>query len=449
MQDWLLQIMQLIQYPHVSSFSTVITNELIGEDIHLSQHSMNGYEAMGFDVTQLTQDVEQSLFTIKITMPISVLVYGDAFQWAKYGHHILPSNLDLTSHTIPCLHQLFQNSLIEFLCTDLDGNLVPSSLDLTSHNKAGPHQTYQKSLVEFLGTDLLIEFLRTDLDGNLSFTLNTLTTSNLDQFLLTWPEGLSETANEDKVFDQHVWNEKRKHSLINLIVDIALSATQIPLSIFTNLFHKRFQKHSMLESTLEILQQFYVQMEPEPHDFLFCPRDYSLYILRCIRCRKPVTVAGSIGEPLLHAPTAMLHHWNMIQFHDEQNHRESMLMTLLFTSYDSYLQSLKSFHVHLNWIEKFGCQQPTKHGQFMFYEAVKIDLTNSKVTSFNNSISSTLSLITVSFEDFFEAINIQAVLVGEKKEPKPSITSTNETNTCDGYELSSTMMSIIQSKKNC
>jgi hypothetical protein len=51
------------------------------------------------------------------------------------------------------------------------------------------------------------------------------------------PEGLSETANEDEEFDQHVWNEKRKHHLIDEIVDIALSETQIPLSIFTNLFH--------------------------------------------------------------------------------------------------------------------------------------------------------------------------------------------------------------------
>jgi hypothetical protein len=150
MQDWLLQIMQSIQYPHVSSFSTVITNEFIGEDFYLSQHSMDGYEAMGFDVTQLTQDVEQSLFTIKTNMPIPVVVYGDAFQW------VLPSNLDLTSHNIAGLHQLFWSSLIEFLCTDLDGNQVPSSLDLTRQNKAGLHQTFQKSLVEFLHTDFLI-----------------------------------------------------------------------------------------------------------------------------------------------------------------------------------------------------------------------------------------------------------------------------------------------------
>jgi hypothetical protein len=79
--------------------------------------------------------------------------------------------------------------------------------------------------------------------------------------------------------------------------------------------------------------------------------------------------------------------------------QELMLMPLLFTSYENYLQSSKSFHVSLNWIEKFGCQQPTKYGQFMFYEAVKNDMANSKETSFNNTISSTHFFITVLFED--------------------------------------------------
>jgi hypothetical protein len=87
-------------------------------------------------------------------------------------------------------------------------------------------------------------------------------------------------------------------------------------------------------------------------------------------------------------------------------------MPLLFTSYDNYLQSSKSFQICLNWIEKFGCQKPTKYVQFIFYEAVKNNMANSKEKSFNNTISSTLSLITVLFEDLFEAVNIQAVLCG-------------------------------------
>ncbi len=71
----------------------------------------------------------------------------------------------------------------------------------------------------------------------------------------------------------------------------------------------------------------------------------------------------------------------------------------------------------------------------MFYEVVKNDLANSKETSFNNTIPSTLSLITVLFEDLFEAVNIQAEKCGEKEDPKPSITSLNKTNTHDGYDF--------------
>jgi hypothetical protein len=77
MQDQLLQLMQLIQYCYVSLFSIVITNHFIGEEFCIGQTSINGYEARGFDVTQLTQDEEQRLFTIKTDMPIPMLVYGE------------------------------------------------------------------------------------------------------------------------------------------------------------------------------------------------------------------------------------------------------------------------------------------------------------------------------------------------------------------------------------
>jgi hypothetical protein len=51
----------------VSLFSTVITDEFIGEQFYPSPNSLDVYEAMGFDVTPLTQDVEPSLFTLKTT----------------------------------------------------------------------------------------------------------------------------------------------------------------------------------------------------------------------------------------------------------------------------------------------------------------------------------------------------------------------------------------------
>jgi hypothetical protein len=112
MQDQLLQFKQSIQYCYVSLFSTVITNEFIEEEFCLSPNSFNGYEAIGFDVTQLTQDEEQYLFTIKTNMPIPMLVCGDSFQWVKYGHHSLLSSLDLTGYNKASLHQTFWNFLI-------------------------------------------------------------------------------------------------------------------------------------------------------------------------------------------------------------------------------------------------------------------------------------------------------------------------------------------------
>ncbi len=95
-----------------------------------------------------------------------VSVWGDSFQWEKCGHHILPPSLDLTSLNKGSRHQTFWNSLIEFLCIDLDGNL--------------------------------------------SSTLNTLTASRLDQYLSSLQEGLSETANKGKIFDQQILHKKAR-----------------------------------------------------------------------------------------------------------------------------------------------------------------------------------------------------------------------------------------------
>ncbi len=80
-------------------------------------------------------------------------------------------------------------------------------------------------------------------------------------------------------------------------------------------------------------------------------------------------------------------------------------------------------------------QKPTKYGQVMFCEVVKVDMVNSKETSFNKTISSTLSLITVFIEDLFEAITIHRDFCGERVDPKPSISLLNKTDTCDGYDF--------------
>jgi hypothetical protein len=62
-----------------------------------------------------------------------------------------------------------------------------------------------------------------------------------------------------------------------------------------------------------------------------------------------------------------------------------------------------------------NCQKPTKYGQVMFYEAIKVYVVNSKEELFSHTISSTLSLITVVFEDLFKAINIHKDCCDEKQ----------------------------------
>ncbi len=48
---------------------------------------------------------------------------------------------------------------------------------------------------------------------------------------------------------------------------------------------------------------------------------------------------------------AMLYHWNMIEPNDEQMHRESMLMPLLFASYENYVRLSESFQEGLRNME--------------------------------------------------------------------------------------------------
>ena len=69
----------------------------------------------------------------------------------------------------------------------------------------------------------------------------------------------------------------------------------------------------------------------------------------------------------------------------------------------------------------------------MFCEAVKVDLENSKETSFKKTISSTLFFITVLFEDLFQAITLHREFSGEKVRLEPSTSLLNQADSLNGY----------------
>ncbi len=81
------------------------------------------------------------------------------------------------------------------------------------------------------------------------------------------------------------------------------------------------------------------------------------------------------------------------------------------------------------------CQKPNKYGQPIFCEAVKVDMETYKKSSFHYTITSTLSLITVLFEDLFEAITLHREFSGEKVCKEPSTSLLTKTNTCDGHDF--------------
>jgi hypothetical protein len=169
-----------------------------------------------------------------------VVYYFDRYTWAKYGKIILPSTISLEEREKTALRSTFQNSFQQFLCIDLDGNLSSS-----------PSARVKQRLGKYLSTLL---------------------------------EGQSDIAINTEMFAALVNEPQHKEDFIKQITKIALSATIIPLSIFTQFFHRRFSKHIYLETSLEMLQQAYIVKETESKDFYLIPGNTCLFSFKCSCC---------------------------------------------------------------------------------------------------------------------------------------------------------------------
>jgi hypothetical protein len=76
--------------------------------------------------------------------------------------------------------------------------------------------------------------------------------------------------------------------------ECARKVTIIPFLIFTSMCHQRFPEHRFLESTLELLQQFYLQVESIALDYKIFPGDQSKFSLICLHCGKKLDWETSI-----------------------------------------------------------------------------------------------------------------------------------------------------------
>jgi hypothetical protein len=195
----------------------------------------------------------------------------------------------------------------------------------------------------------------------------------------------------------------------------AREATIIPFLVFSKLFHQRFNQHQFLESTLEILQQFYIAIEKCDKQYHLFPKDQYQYSVKFMRCHKCVSsTTPGIGETLLNAPSAILRHWNILRTHDADWEVSLTSLPLLFTSTETYDASKTSFQnsfdrtddvLHYPYFCSDNC-----FGEYNFCEAVKVDLsiqrsTHTKEQNYDRYVSNSMTLVKVLFEELRPAID--------------------------------------------
>jgi hypothetical protein len=263
MQDRLMQLLQLMQFWKTESFAFSLTNKVIGSNVKINQDSIDGYEGLGFDMSTFVEDGSDGVYTIGISMPIQMVQYQDSFLWSKYPLCLYPIDL---SRMI-----LETNNVDELFCQNMT------------------------------------EFLQTDIDGSVDILLNAITIESFEKYLKTFYVPPLDIDQIYSVWDQPLPNKKAMSTVTKKVWEFASKATIIPFSIFTSMFHQRFVEHRFLESTLELLHQFYLQAKSIVHDYKIFSGDQSKFCLKCLCCGKRITPTESIGKLLFIAPMAICH----------------------------------------------------------------------------------------------------------------------------------------------
>jgi hypothetical protein len=181
-------------------------------------------------------------YTIGISMPIRMVQYHDSFSWSKYCHRLFPNDLSRMLSEMNNVDELFRQNMTEFL--------------------------------------------QTDIDGSVDFLLNAITIESLEKYLKSIYTPPLDIDQISSIWDQILPNPKTIDTVTEEVWEFASKATMIPFSIFTSMFHQCFTEHRFLDSTLELLRQFYLQVESIAHDYKVFPGDQSKFCLKCLPCGK-------------------------------------------------------------------------------------------------------------------------------------------------------------------
>jgi len=331
---------------------------------------------MGFNTKSMTQDVEQGQFTITVDNPIPLMPYSDSFTWAKYGHHIPYSGIIPTNNSVAEVDKANQTNSYSLVATH--------DINLTATHR-----------------ECLILFLQTDPGNAASFGIDASINRRIYDFLNNIFRSFTKGKDKGNFFDQ-IWEENMKSVALS-IGGIAKEATKIPFAIFTNLFHYRFKKKSYLESTLELLQQFYIQLDKLSVEYRLFVGDLNKYCLHCTRCHRAITRPDFICQILEIAPMAMLWHLGMASDLCDFPHCPVILPSKDFVYYShSFFEGSME---DMNDIESslfLKCDAIRSQGMLTFCEASKVDrqsCINSKKKTHNSSMVNTVSLISSMFSD--------------------------------------------------
>ena len=193
------------------------------------------------------------------------------------------------------------------------------------------------------------------------------------------------------ICDQILCNQKAMDTVAEEVWDCARKVSIIPFSIFMSMFHQCFMEHRFLESTLELLQQFYIQVESIAHDCKVFPGDQSKFSLKCLRCEKKITPTELLGRLLFMAPMAICHHLKILSSTPLVNHSPLIFknMPVLFTSMKKFSASKSLFDDAIYEIAEDDAEELfhsknicTNHdcriGEYCFCEAIKVDLAESE-----------------------------------------------------------------------
>ena len=144
----------------------------------------------------------------------------------------------------------------------------------------------------------------------------------------------------------------KSHNPFPFLEEKAREASIAPFSIFAELFSMRFSKHRMLESTMEILQQFYIAIKDPVEEFILFPGNQYKLSVKCKRCHKCASSPNQgIIETLSSAPSTMLRHWNNISTHEDSTKKVCYQPLFLFFFHRRMLTSILKTKLSPPWIK--------------------------------------------------------------------------------------------------